>query len=192
MAEPFKTLISSHAPFATPADLISYRDVRVLGDLVNDDDTRATSVQLATHPVILKALNAASAMIEIAVYRGNRYTRADLQQLQASIADADGTGITVAAEVIRQLTCDIAFWILVKRRKPDVNPRSLTGIPEALATLEGLRLGEALFPFLETVEAEQIDIAPFDDMITKSTYVLSPLSRTGYKFFGVRSRDLRV
>lgn len=191
MAESAKTIVSSHVAFASGADLVSYRDWRHLADLLNDDDTRvASSAAVQSHAILATALKAASGMIEMAAYRGGRYTRADLQALLLGVTDPDGAGVTVASEALKKLTCDLAFWILTSRRKPDVRPMMITGVPEALAALEALRLGEAIFPFLEVTDAAQTDIAPLDGS-DKSSYVFEPLSTTARRMFGVRSRDLR-
>jgi phage gp36-like protein len=184
LPEPYKTLISTSAAFATGDDLIVYRDWRHVGDLLNDDDTRpGSSDEVSGHDTVAVALKTATAEIENAVYRGNRYTRADLEHL---VGDA-----SVASNMLKQLTCDLAFWILVKRRKPDALPAAVAGVQSALNTVEALRLGEAIFPFFETADSAAMDIAPFDSEQTKSTYVYEPISRTSVRMFGTRSRDLR-
>lgn len=200
MAEPYKTVISSHAAFATADDLVEYRDWRQVADLLSDDDTRpgggigskGACVAVVTDTSAGgRALRAASAEIEAACYRGGRYTRADLQRLLVDITDADGgPAKVVARELLIQLTCDIAFWILTKRKKPDADPRRVAGVLEAMAKLEALRLGEAVFPFYETTEAAHTDIAPLDPNVDKTNYRLTPLSQIGFRVFGVRGRSL--
>lgn len=192
MAESYKTVISTLTSFASGADLVTYRDWRVVADLLNDDDTRvANSAAVQGHATVALALKTASGQIESAVYRGGRYTRADLQRLLASFTDDEGTGARVAADMLKHLTCELAFWFLLKRRKPDIRPEMVAGIPEALEMLERFRLAEAVFPFYETVDSQGTDIAPFDSEVTKSTYVYEPLSRQSIRMFGTRARDLR-
>lgn len=187
-----KTVISTTTSYADPTDLTAYRDWRQLADLLPDNDTPlANSAAVEAHAFTIRALRTASAMIESAVFRGGRYTREDIRALLAPINEGAGPVVSVAAEYLKQLVCDLAFWVIVKRRKPDIDPAALTGVPEALGALEALRLGEAIFPFTETTEAFATDIAPFDPNVTKDTYVLEPVSRTSYRLFGVRARDLR-
>jgi hypothetical protein len=201
MAESSKLVISSHLPFATGTDLVEFRDWRHVADLLNDDDTRpggTTGTKAATVAALDavdsigdRGTRAATAQIESACYRGNRYTRADLQRLLATVTDVDGTGYVVGKQLLVQLTCDLWFWILTKRRKPDTDPRRVAGVIEALAQLEALRVGEAIFPLYEAAEAAQAGIAPLDPNQDKTTYLLEPLSKTSARLFGVRSRSLR-
>jgi phage gp36-like protein len=197
VAEPSKTLISSHAAFAAGADLVEYRDWRQIGDLIRDNDTRPEDKATVIAEIDTvgsagwRALRGASAEIETACYRGGRYTRADLQGLLAVVSDADGSGLTVAGQLLVQLTCDLAYWTLAKRRYPTADPRKTSGVIEAMAKLEALRLGEAIFPFTEVGAAAVMDIAPLDPAVDKNVYRLEPLSTTAVRLFGVRSRDLR-
>jgi phage gp36-like protein len=191
VAESHKTLISAHTEFATGTDLIAYRDWRHVGDLLNDDDTRpSSSGTTAAHANVTLALRTACGQIETAMYRGGRYTRADVQALLAGVTDNDGAGYTLARDMLRKLACDLAFWILVARRKPDANPNRVAGVGEALAFLQAITLGEAVLPFQETVDASVMDIAPLDPSRSKDSVNAEPVSTQAGRMFGARSRTM--
>lgn len=178
-----KTLLSSSTAFATGADLIVYRDWRHVADLVRDDDTRLpSSTSVANDATVAKALSAASGLIETACFRGGRYTPSDLTQILSG---------TVCKEFLVSMTCDLAFWILLKRRKPDANPRNVAGVTEALDTLEKLKLGEAVFPFVEVGDAGVMDYTMLEPGATKSTASAIPLDTFAYRMFGLRTRQIR-
>lgn len=164
--EAYKQNVSGFASYATPSDFVEFRDWRLIGDLIRDDDRRAANVAevLASTKVQL-SLNVATGMIESEMFRGGRYSRADMKRLLAQIGDpddGDAAKYTMARDFLRQLTCDLAFWILNKRRKPDTEADKIAGVKEALETLESLRHGEAIFPFLESVGAGVGEYAMLD------------------------------
>jgi hypothetical protein len=192
-----KTIISGFSAFATGADLVGYRDWRHVGDLLNDDDTRpANSGAVQAHANVALALKTASAQIEFSAFRGGRYTKDDLYAMLDQVTAVDPvtgnstTSYTIARDMLRKLTCDLAFWFLITRRKPDASPRSIAGVVEALNTLELLKLGEQVFPFQQNVDASKMDIAPLDPTRSKDQVNTTPLSTQAGRLFGQRSRVL--
>jgi hypothetical protein len=190
-----KTVISAFQAFASGTDLVNYRDWRHVADLLNDDDTRVgSSAAVQSHALVLLALKTASAQIEVACYRGGRYTRDDLAALVDTVTAVDPTtgtlttAYTVSRELLRKLTCDLAFWFLVTRRKPDASPRVISGVAEAMNMLEMLKLGEEVFPFQEVVDASVMDIAPLDPTKSKTTVNTTPLTTLASRLFGNRPR----
>ena len=87
------TSVSSAIAFAGLQDMVNYHDARQIGDLVNDDGTRA-SLATITDPTtpqgkLIKSHElAASGMIEAAALQGERYVPADL----GSAGQRTGTG----------------------------------------------------------------------------------------------------
>lgn len=180
-AESYKTNISGFDSYATPADLIEYRDWRLIGDLIRDDDKRAANpAEVLASDRVQRALNTATGMIESEIFHGGRYQRADMKRLLAEIPDPDDNdalGYTMARDHLRQLTCDLAFWVLIKRRKPDAVGEKIAGVKEAIETLLRLRNGEAIFVFEEATAAGVMDYAMLDPDNSKANYE----SRSNFK-----------
>lgn len=180
-----KTLISSDTAFATAAQLVLFRDWRHLADLVNDDDTRAAnSAAVQAHAVTVQALRSASGQIEAAIYRGGRYTREDIDVI------LDSVDSPLAKDYLAELACNLAYWIMLKRRKPDLSPRAVSGVPEALKALIDLELGEAVLPFQEVVDASVMDYTPLDPNRGRASVNAEPLSSQAGRMFGTRSRQM--
>lgn len=91
--------------YATGAQMIERYDVRLLGDLVSDDDTRVASGSVAESARLVACLADASAQMDRALMAANRYTKA---QLDAIKADGD-------ASLIR-LCCDLTLGLLFAAR----------------------------------------------------------------------------
>lgn len=164
---------TTSTPYATGADLVIKRDWRTVGALINDDDVFPTdSNAVATSPVVLDAMITASGEIESCCYYGKRYTTADLHAL---------TGAGQA--FLKQICCDIAFWILKKRRSPTITPSQVSGCMEAFEKLDKLRKGEAIFPFLETAEAS---LGISHDIMDNNSTTNPPVSTVARPFFGNR------
>jgi hypothetical protein len=163
--------------------LVVYRDWRHVADLIRDDDTRAVSqAAVVSDAVVARAMSAASGLVETACFRGGRYTTEDLQAIVAG---------NVCKEFLIQLVCDLAFWTLLKRRKPDMRPENVAGVTDALETLQRLKLGEAIFPFLESADAGDMDFTMLDPFASKSVFQAVPLDQFAYRMFGQRMRTLR-
>lgn len=193
MAETGMTVKSSHDAFAAATDLTQRVDWRHLADLLEDDDSRvASKAAVEAHALVERALRVASGQLETAVYRGGRYSRADIKAMSTAFADDDGPlGLGVCNDMIVQLVCTLALWVLVQRRRTDVNPRSVAGVPEAMLMLEALRLGEAIFPFQPVFDAGVQDYIPLDPSVTRSTYQSTPISSVASRMFGTRARSFR-
>lgn len=135
-------MASSEEGYATGADMIAYRDVRNLGRLLSDTGTPIADAAVATNETLEKLLLAASGDVELACQRGGRYTVADLEGL-------DGA----AAEKLRELVCDLAFYKVSKRRHPDLSPEDVAGVLVAFETLKALEAGEIVFPTDGAIDA---------------------------------------
>lgn len=185
---------SSATPYAAITDVTDLRDYRQWADLFNDDNTRLTSaVAVQNHALTLRALRWASAQIESAVTVGMRYKPEDLIELTESqiIPIAQGgdgiqSAFVVAKEMLINLTVDLAFWWLKKRRYASIKPDQISGAQEALDTLEYLRRGERVFPILDSQDAGVgADVVPLD-IETDVQTAAEPISVRAGRFFGMR------
>ena len=192
---------SSITAYATGEDMLQSRDWRQVADLLQDPTTRtgastspasrvaALALFTTEDAVGYRALRWASGQIEAAVTCGARYSPEDMLELTesqtASQAQGGGSGYTVARDLIVGLCCDLAFWWLVKRRKPGVKPDQVAGVQEALDLLERLRLGERVFPIGESQQAGLASVVPLDTE-TRVTEAAEPLSVRAGRFFGSR------
>lgn len=150
--------------YATISDLKTRYDNRRLGDLIKDDDTRATGSTLDNSTVLQAVLDDATGMIDSACLAGKRYTTDDLSGL---------TG-TDAALLIR-ICCDLAYGLLVRRRgftEQEV-AKLAPGYNEAMQILRQLRLGELVFNVAAVLEAGTMTRAIFSKNVT----LLSKASR---------------
>lgn len=134
-------------PYCSVADLFAYRDSRQVLQLILDDDTQADASDAAdpeeaAGATLLAILAAASGQVEEYCLRGERYVPADLEAL---------TGNSLAR--LKELTANLAFWKLSKRRWPQMRAEECAGAEEALADLKRLGDGETLFGLIETAKA---------------------------------------
>jgi phage gp36-like protein len=120
------------------------RDVKTIGDLVYDDQTQATQSQLLTDPTLNFALMRASGELESAAAVANRYQPADLQALLAQNG--------VSAFYLKGIVADLAAFYLTNRRWR-FNQDITKPYEMAVAVLEKLRNGDAIFTFVEVENA---------------------------------------
>lgn len=118
--------------YATATQLISRYDVRKIGQLVRDNNTQATAVELASDVVVVDAVEDASAQIRSAATINNKYTEDDLGEL-ASNDDA----------FLVRLTCDLAMGYLMNRRGLGIDALPAQ-VMQAQEWLAALRLGERI------------------------------------------------
>ena len=123
--------------------MINRMDVRTIGDLLSDNNTRVTPSDVLTSTLLNTLLLAASGYVELATYAGNRYTVQDLQ----SLPDPSGQ-----LEVLKDLVCARCMKKLMERR-PHVLAKAPDWVAEALVLLNQLRQGERIFGFLQSASA---------------------------------------
>jgi phage gp36-like protein len=156
-------------PYATATDLTKRFDARVIGDLVNDQNTRVDPTSLATNANVLAALDDATSIINSAVLVANRYDVDDL----AAMKDID------AALLIR-LTCNLAYGLLVMRRGQSVE--KLDPYQDALKMLDHLRAGDRVFNIAGNEDAGNVQ----GSFPSSSVYSSLQLIRDVSKVFPVR------
>lgn len=92
--------------FALPSDFLNYFDRRTTGELLDDDGNPV--VDIASSPILLEFLLAASGQIGAACQVSGLYSPADLATIAASTDPSAG--------LLRRLTCTLAAVMLVQRR----------------------------------------------------------------------------
>jgi phage gp36-like protein len=142
--------------FATAADMIARYDARTLGDLVTDDGNQVAENALAANPKMTAALATATGQIKAAVLRAERYTTAELEALTGE-----------SQQYLKDLTCQIAFWCLWRRR-PYIDDQQRNEVKaSADEALELLRTGAHVFdidrqkdagtPKVETITRAEVE-----------------------------------
>ena len=142
---------------ATAADLMARYDSRRLSELNSDTGTPVTPTDPVSFSTPVGAsLIDASELVLTALQQGNRYTRADLEELVADYPDSR------AAPVIR-VVCDIAFARLLMRRGLPVAEidRQCPGYKDALAWVELLRQGKNIL-YIESALDSQLPESTMD------------------------------
>jgi len=171
--------------YAQPSDLIARYDVRRLGDLVNDDGTRASSSDLLNNNIIQMVLDEASGMIDAAIQRGQRYSPTDLATLlTATQISQPSTNIAAASlwngqQLLFRLNCDLAYGLLVGRRAYSASDTEAQAprYVEAMRLLERLENGEWIF----TTSGALASGVPIPNVqISQNVQLLSSL----YRVFG--------
>jgi hypothetical protein len=163
---------SSTVAYATPAEFIALKDFRIVGQLVRDDNTAATPTELLTDSRLALALLVASGEVEMACVEGGRYAPSDLIAL--------ATTASAGAAILQGIVTAIAYQWLRARR--GVNEPALPEYTDALALLEKLRNGQAIFPFLEAEAAG----LPKTVKLTQQDFLNQNLVSNNYRIFGLR------
>lgn len=97
---------------ATPNDLIARYDIELIGEYITDDRVPLSRADVLTHRNLAAAQLSAAGELDVALRAGQRYTPAQLSNLDANSK----------AHLI-DMECALAMWRIVRRRlglKPDV------------------------------------------------------------------------
>ncbi len=131
---------------------------------------------ILTDPTVATALSVASGYIEAACLAAGRYQAADLNILNGQ-----------SLLLLQRLTCDLAFWELTTRRKPNAE---LTAKAEgAMVMLERLRKNEAIFSIAENQNAAVINTT--NTNLAQFNF-LDLASQQSSRFFGQRAKYARL
>lgn len=124
------------AAFASGADLIARYDVRTICDLINDDNTAATSGDITggVNLVVNAALADASGEVLTALRQAGRYTEAGLLAMTGN-----------SAALLKKVTCKIAFWNLWERRASWDDDRGDQARADARRVINDLKNGNIVF-----------------------------------------------
>lgn len=123
-------------PYATAQDMLDRIDSRWLCQLVNDDNTPATTLQFIASTRVAAALSDAAGKILASALQGKRYTKDSLLTLQD-----DGLSLLV------WLNVQLAAGNLANARQIPVKDMAdtLPAYGEALAFLQQLQMGNVIF-----------------------------------------------
>lgn len=116
-------------------------DVRTLGDLLSDTNTRLTAAQVQASTVLETLLLEASGEVETACIAGQRYLPEDLDALEGA-----------SLQKLKGIVCGFAFSLLMDRR-PNIIAEAPKRVKDALVLLEQLRGGERIFSLAGAAEA---------------------------------------
>lgn len=116
--------------YASPSNLLSRYDARLIGDLASDNNVPVSLPALLTNQRVLDALADASATIDAAVRKGNRYTPAQMAALESS-----------AAQLVMRLACDQAL-IFLKRCRGKFSEKDESLAKEVEQRMKALRDGD--------------------------------------------------
>lgn len=176
------TPLSSATPYATPADMLLYRDARIVGQLCSDANTQLDSAAILISTRLLEMLAAASGEIESAAMVGQRYLPVDLQAIRDSVV---GSTATMGARMLKKLCCDLAFYMLVGARDPGSKATDVNGAELAMGKLKALRLGEVVFSLEEAAEAgASLEVV---ETPQGSTADVNSILNRGARFFGTHT-----
>lgn len=131
---------SGASSYATIADFAARYDVRALGGLTQDDNTRASAGQVAASDVVQQMLDDASGLVEAACLVGRRYGPDDLAALTGN-----------SRKFLVRIVCDLAYGLLRQRRGAPDPPTP--AYAQAVQNLGDLRAGALIFGFVETERA---------------------------------------
>lgn len=155
--------------YATPQDLLNRYDARRIGDLINDDGTRANSTQITASAIVQVALDDAAGMMDSEALAGGRYQPSDFATLQ-SAAQLAGPNTPAASDwnLVVRLNCDLAYGYLVGRRGYS-RTETLSMAPyfeEALGILARLREGDLVFNVARVIAAQVPAVDTLSSQIT--------------------------
>lgn len=136
--------------FATAQDVVDRIDVRWLGDLILDDNTRGTEAQVLGSTRLAACLEDAAGIILAYALQGQRYSRTDL----ASLTD-EGLALLV------RLNVDMAATLLAEGRQvPQADiEKTIPGYGRSMGLLQQLQLGNVIFEVAAAARAGIPDIA---------------------------------
>ncbi len=121
--------------YATGSDLVAYYDINTVGDLVTDDRSTLSRIDIINHENATKALSSASGEVNVNLQAGGMYTTTQLAALTGD-----------ALEHLKRITCDVAMAILVRRRISKIGQELAKGILDlAEKHLDSLRNGVNIF-----------------------------------------------
>ena len=171
------TPISGKSSFCTPEQFLRRFDFRTVGHLLADDGKRLTYDQVLASETLADLLEEASGEFEAALYRGGRYTAADLGALTDN-----------GLEWVAGLVGGYAMWLIWERR-PDRH--DIMELPRraqmSLEKMQDLATGHRILPFQEAADAGRVhhEVEPATVVIRRQ---LAPV--IAGRFFGIRGNEM--
>jgi len=162
---------SSPVAYLGPAEFLKRYDTRTVGDLCADNGVRVTPSALLSDPNLAAALLDASGLVEAACLVKSRYQPGDLAAL---------TGASQA--FLFRLVADLAMGLLIERR-PDLKREPPASYSAALAWLDKLSEGVAIFGL---VEVQQAGLPEAVQETAQTVYARDLIDVQARRFFGRR------
>jgi hypothetical protein len=152
------TLTSSTTRYLVPHEIVPAHDRRKLAELASDNDVpigtipgAPTDLEMDNDPNLLDACGRACGEFEVAMFRGGRYSGADLVLLLGTTPPYPNSRYAV-----KGLLADTAFWHATKRRWPEATRDQVPGAQEAKETMGLLEAGELVWPLQEAQDAGNV------------------------------------
>lgn len=127
--------------YATISDFSARYDVRLLGDLVNDDNTRSGS--LSGNAILTTLLTEATARVKAAAQSRGAYTESQLDALYVALDP-----------FLIGLVCDVAMGLLYRRRGKGMPDGHQEVFDAAMDQLKDLRDGRLVFGDTAAIAAQ--------------------------------------
>lgn len=137
--------------YASGSDITARYDVRIIGDLIEDDNTRDGTP--GSDSIVTEMLETASSMLDAALLTSGRYSAADLAALE-----------TAGDRVLKDMACRIAMSLIWERRGNGVPSQFQPSIDRAFDMLDQLRTGKLVLPSDSSVLASNVQ-AGVPDMV---------------------------
>lgn len=162
-------LSSTTVPYASAEDLLLVYDYRLVGQTFTTDNTQADEAEIAASDVVANALLSASGDVEAKVMVGGMYSVDMLTTIGLPSNPAD---ITATGKRLKRIVCGLAFWRLWLFRHPMDSPDKFPGVVEALADLDAIAEGEAIFGSPPAIDAGLPETTPWVNPVDYSRHVL--------------------
>lgn len=157
------TPLSGSSPYCTPQRFIDAYDLRTVGDLLSDTNTRLISSQILASTVLNELLMEASGWVESACMVAGRYAPADLAALTGN-----------SAQMLAGMVAGIAMFFLWDRRPERLAKMALPAKADmALKQIGALEQGTAIFGILEVTQAgvPNVEFVTPEDIRTRNGVV---------------------
>ena len=156
------TPISAIQPFCTAQQFLVRYDYRPVGQLLRDDGSVEQPSDVLNDPILLTLLKQNSGKLEANIYRGDRYTPADL------IAIINNPANNNQMDMLAGIVADMTLVDLYGRRVNVMMPK-LPMVEESLRLLAAFALGEQIFGLQEVADAgrEEEQVETLSDVIRR-------------------------
>ena len=167
---------SGNTTYMSVSDVLSFKDVRMVGDLVRDDGTRATPLELQTDSNLSACMMAACGELEASLLAGNRYQPSDLLSLNGN-----------SLSFLKSILSDETEYKLYSRRGISPPEYVKTSHETFTKTLDAIRNGAKILAFQETQQAG----LPKDEFMTFNDMLNTNMVTNYTRFWGVRAGKKR-
>lgn len=152
-------------PYATGLDLLTYFDAGLVGRLVEDNYAELSNADIANHPVVLAALEAASGRFEAALQFGKKYSVQDLLTLT-----------TNSRNYMTSVVCKLAM-VHIMGRRPGNHEREREFLKNEIDLfLDALSHGKEVFTLSPQLSAGVVSVSDNRDLDSGVITQRSPMA----------------